>query len=152
MPIDIEQDQANSGNTRHGFAAAQTALDALSSNTPGSSSMTGSPNPPPPSHYNDRATRAAVQAAHHPGALQISVQQQWDNAPAGPASSATHTADSLGATDSADSSGGGGGVSGGHLGGATGSTMSSGNSSLSALQVVTELSVNIDAEEGENMS
>lgn len=134
----------------HSTNAAQAALAALSSNLPGGNVTRGSVHPPPPTHYDDPATHASVQAERHPEALQSSLQQQQHNplslSPAGPA--AAQSSESVsGASDSAES---------GTPRGAgqrvavrpDQSEVSSANSNLASLQVVTELSVNIDAEEG----
>lgn len=145
----------------HSINAAQAALAAVSSNLPGGNSPRGSAPPPPPANYDDPGTQASVQAAKHPEALQCSAQQQaalqqHSLSPAGP--SASRSSDSTsGASDSAVSTAVSGGNSGGGGGagpeqrlmpGQSSSVMSSANCSLASLQVVTELSVNIDAEEG----
>lgn len=158
VPIDEEHEAgADSGNTAATTAAAHAALDAVSSTFPGAhhtrGSTHGSTDPPQSPDYNDSGTQASVHAVQRPGVLQYSAQQQQQHrlAPAGPsaaASSTTEITNASGASDGADSASPAGGAPHVVLGGSSGSMMSSGNSNLSALQVVTELSVNIDAEEG----
>jgi uncharacterized membrane protein YgcG len=135
----------------HSTTAAQAVLDAVSSNLPGGSHTRGDTPAPSPPNYNDPATHASAQAALHPGTMQPSPQQQQQQRqyPAGPAASTSAGSETVsGASDSAESgsgSAGGSGSSGGWGGGASSSVVTSANSDLSNLQVVTELSVNIDA-------
>lgn len=136
----------------HSTTAAQAALDAVSSNLPGGSNTCGVDLPaPPPPKYNDPATHASAQAAQHPGTLQPRPhhQRQQRQFPAGPAASTSAGNETVsGASDSAESgSGSGGGRSSGSAGGgaSSSSVMSSADSDLASLQVLTELSVNIDA-------
>lgn len=170
---DSAGDASTAGRTT--AAAAEAVLEALSSTLPGSGHNTrGSTEPPTPTapRYHDPATEASAQAAQHTGPLPNSVRQQQQhhlNSPAGPPASppaaaaptsataaAAAASASEGASDSADAgdvrslpAAGMGHVDAGCGGGGSGSYMSCSNSSVSGLQVVSELSVNIDAEEGE---